>query len=242
VRNHDQKTKDMIESVLPSTARKYARTERRRIHHSRRAREAQALHRYLRAADYDYAADAANDSSDLDDLVWHRRAGDKVGPLTRWAVRRVSVDADLSAAPLTEQLDHFRAILPANLIGEHALFHIESALTWAERSAEWGRRAERRRTEKNSREWTRVLTDQVDAVLAAGRHAELNRRIKSAIAHESVAAHGGRDFVPTPHRLLLGAHDIDAFVHDVHRCATVRGLVADLAGECGPRRGVGGQS
>ena len=61
-------------------------------------------------------------------LVLDRRAADKIGPLTRWAVRTVEADSSLRDASLAEQVDHFRTLLPADLIGQHAVFHIAWAL------------------------------------------------------------------------------------------------------------------
>jgi hypothetical protein len=43
VRNHDEKIKDMVESVLPSTARKSARDRRRIVHKKARAHQCVAL-------------------------------------------------------------------------------------------------------------------------------------------------------------------------------------------------------
>jgi hypothetical protein len=50
VRNHDQKVRDMTRSVLPSTARRAARLNRRHIHHTERQTVAAQLRLGRRSA------------------------------------------------------------------------------------------------------------------------------------------------------------------------------------------------
>jgi hypothetical protein len=227
VRNYDQKTKDMIESVLPSAARLTARRMRRQIHSSRRMRETQALQRHWRTERLDdYALGDGNFLSDVSHLVWTRRAWDKVGPLTRWAVRRVLADPDLRDAPLAEQVNHFRGLLPDNTVGRHALQHIESALRWQLRGGEWSSAA----ADHATQERIATMTAQTHRILAAGRHAELNRRLKRLLARE--AASGRRAdwrFVPAPRRLLAGAHDVKDFVRETQASTAVPALLRELS-------------
>jgi hypothetical protein len=87
VRNHNQKIKDMAESVLPSTGRKGARETRRNLHHTERARTRTALYNWVRSterADLDISP-ASTYRSDIRELVYDRRSADKVGPLVRCA-------------------------------------------------------------------------------------------------------------------------------------------------------------
>lgn len=130
----------------------------------------------------DYAPADAKVVMDMLELVWDRRAADKIGPLTHWAARRVARDSELCDAPLADQVDAFRAILPNNLIGRHALQHIEWALGWESRRADWSPNAYRSRAAATSRERVRVMTVQVKRILANGRHAELNCGIKRIAA------------------------------------------------------------
>ena len=60
VRSHDEKIKDMAESVLPSTARRSAREFRRRAHRRQRARQRDLLIA-IRRGDYDYDYDGECD-------------------------------------------------------------------------------------------------------------------------------------------------------------------------------------
>jgi hypothetical protein len=232
VRNYDQKTKDMIESVLPSTARLTARRMRRQIHSSRRMRETQALRRHWQTGRLDdYALVDGYFLSDVSYLIWTRRAWDKVGPLTRWAVRRVLADPDLRAAPLADQVNHFRGMLPDNTVGRHALQHIESTLRWKLRAGDWSSAAQRGAADAAAQERIATMTAQTHRILAAGRHAELNHRLKRLLAREAAA--GRRpdwQFVPAPHRLLAGAHDVKDFVRETHASTAVPALLRELSG------------
>ena len=133
MRNHNEKAKDMAESVLPSKARHRSRKERRTIHESERARAKQAISRYLARPDLgDEIIDAhvgrGISKSDMAEMVWERRSADKIGSLVRWALRRVETDSRLSNACVAEQVEYFRRLMPDNLIGRHAVSHIETVL------------------------------------------------------------------------------------------------------------------
>ena len=95
VRNHDEKTKDMSRSVLPSSWRVGARETRRAIHKRRRARQRDAL-AAARGATPEirdtYRAEIAG-------LVFTRRFYDKEAPLVRWAQATVAADPALRQAP-----------------------------------------------------------------------------------------------------------------------------------------------
>lgn len=125
MRNHDQKTKDMVRSVLPST--RSVAVQRRHIHHAERSAVRQRLHVLRNEADIDTPY-LEGHGHRIHEMVQDRRLYDKTAPLIRWATRRIETDPRLRELPLEAQLAHFRALLPANLIGEHALFHLEWAL------------------------------------------------------------------------------------------------------------------
>lgn len=120
MQNHDEKITDVIRSVLPSTARRDARRTRQLIH--------RAAPRKVNVAMQSGHLDAVVDiRGPIEDMVWDRRAADKVGPLVRWALHQVRHDPRLREAGFAERIDHFRQLLPNNTIGRHALSHIAAA-------------------------------------------------------------------------------------------------------------------
>jgi hypothetical protein len=140
MRNHDEKIKDISRSVLPSTGRKGARDTRRIIHKSQRTRELAGLMEYRRAVDPDdetpdFRGKAA---PEITQMVRRRRARDKIGPLVRWAQATIAADPRLRSASRTEQVAYFARLMPASLIGEHAVKHIEGALEWRDLRATYG--------------------------------------------------------------------------------------------------------
>jgi len=205
VRNHGEKTKDMIESVLPSTARKRAREERRLIHRRARARQRVAL-AAVRATRDDTSVDFRDGRrrSELKWMVLDRRAADNVGALTRWAAAVVAADARLRNAPVHVQVAHFATILPAGVIGAHAVQHIEWALTYLARRPAWeeGRAPWRNR----SRNRQQTLAEALHQVIVQGRHRDFNDALRREYAAQVVP-----ESRPAGIRFLLGAHDIDAF-------------------------------
>jgi len=139
VKNHDEKIKDMVESVLPSTARKSARDRRRIVHKRARAHQRVALADVTVSCD-DVCVDFRDGrrKSELHWIVLDRRGADNVGALTRWAVAVVDSDPTLRRAPLHVQVGHFASLLPADVIGQHAVQHIEWALKYAARTVRLG--------------------------------------------------------------------------------------------------------
>jgi hypothetical protein len=174
VQNHDQKITDVIRSVLPSTARRDARRTRQLIHRAARRKVNVAL----RAGDVDAFV---NIRGPIEEMVWDRRAGDKVGPLVRWALHQVRHDPRLRDAGFDERIDHFRKLLPDSTIGRHALSHIAWPLE---------------RLDAQARQFQDgpSCISAVRALYEAGYHGELNARLK---------------IQQLP--LLGGAHDIDSF-------------------------------
>jgi hypothetical protein len=174
VQNHDEKITDVIRSVLPSTARRDARRTRQLIHRAAR-RKAKAA---LRAGDVDAFVDIRGP---IKDMVWDRRAGDKAGPLVRWALHQVRHDPRLREASFADRIDHFRQLLPDSTIGRHALSHIAWPLERLDAQPRAFRNAP-------------SCIHTVRALYEAGYHGELNARLK---------------IQQLP--LLGGAHDIDNF-------------------------------
>lgn len=230
MRNHDEKAREMARSVLPSTRRRVARIDRANTHARERQRVRAALHDLATHDDPDdFEGDLTWEARGaISDMVWDRRAADKVAPLMRWAERTVEREPGLRDATLEERVAHFRRLLPEGLIGRHALSHLEWVLDddphWP-----WRPRAERPATGPTTRE-------KVAAIVMAGRHGELNRRLRHDasgyyVRHVHVPArclvddehpepgvlvpaHTEVVHEPIATRFLLGAHDIDAFAKE----------------------------
>lgn len=202
MRNHHEKAKDMAESVLPSTGRAGAAKARRRIHHRGRARARAALVRYLADPEGgDEHADAhvaeRRYRLEITEFVSDRRAQDKVGSLCRWAVRRLATRSELADLDVEDQVESLRRIFPDSLIGRHAVSHVEWAVKWDRIVRD---RAGRPVLPSYRELRVAFLREQLRVVLEVGGHGALNRAIK--------AVQAGSD---QPPRVLLGAHDVNAF-------------------------------
>lgn len=168
MRNHDQKIRDMSRSVLPSTARRVARTTRRALHRAER--------RDVRMVVAKGAEPARDWRGHIGDMVGERRAADKVAPLVRWAMHTIDRSDQLREASWHEQVDHFRSLLPDTTVGRHALAHIADAIEFrhADPPYRWYRRlATQPRPVRSIEPTVRFLYE-------AGYHRELNARLKSA--------------------------------------------------------------
>jgi hypothetical protein len=162
------KARDIARSVLPSTARKSARDNKREYHARHRHAQRQvnhAIERSLLTVDEDdnlYSdPDLFDDFEDLDtfdgyhaattvpsiswdnmnEIVDNRRGHDKLGPLISWAT---ATEKDKMAGWSDEdKIAYFKAILPDSLQGRHALGHVKSALRLEEDPFRYGRRYRR---------------------------------------------------------------------------------------------------
>ena len=222
MRNHDQKIRDMSRSVLPSTSRGSARDNRRIIHKRQRTRELAALVAYRRDTDPGSVTPDVRGTygPDITEMVWSRRAHDKVGPLIRWAAATIAADPVLRSAPLAEQVAYFARLMPDTTIGRHAVQHIKQALGWNQRYARdsaSGSNAPGAHAGEMER--------QLRQILEADLHAALNVGLRRLADSQEVRARA----TPMPRRLLLGSHDIGAFTMEMARWSTVRDLVAALA-------------
>jgi hypothetical protein len=239
VRNHNEKIKDMAESVLPSKRRRGARFERRHIHAQERARIRAELHAYRTAIDPDdIETDLRIDGRHaIARMVSDRRDADKVAPLVRWAIRRVELDPDLRGASVEDQIASFRRVLPDNLIGRHAVSHIEGALEWEYQRRRAPRTGIPRTLDGKRAEWRALVM----RVLESGQHAKLNsamwrqvERERNQRERQALAERRGKQAVrylslSTPWRPLLGIHDVDDYVGAVMPVASVRAIVESLA-------------
>ncbi len=125
----DEKRLQMMRSLLPSKARKGARDARKTVHRQNRNNIKQKICHYKGKAS-DVMADYEEDGYDLeyfvdmhnngwDSVVEDRRNADKIAPYIRWAT---AITQDI---PQEDRYDYMRSITPNNLIGRHALSHIE---------------------------------------------------------------------------------------------------------------------
>jgi hypothetical protein len=213
MRNHDQKVKDMTESVLPSTDRVRARQDKRAINRSERRVVGLRLHAastYPDPDDFDGDLVAVDRNARLE-ARFERRLSDKVAPLVRWAERRVAIDPVLSAADHEDRLAYFRGLLPSNKIGRHALGHVDWAIG-PHRSAWFHETA----AESDPSACELGLREAAALVIETGAHRRLNARLKTeatTISYETTNVDGERMTTRriNRERLLMGLHDIEEF-------------------------------
>jgi hypothetical protein len=65
----------------------------------------------------------------------------------------------------------------------------------------------------------------VRLILESGLHGIFNTKLRRLIGHQTVQP----DVAPMPHRMLLGRHDVEAFVAEMARWPEVRALIAAIA-------------
>jgi hypothetical protein len=185
------KIKDMIRSVLPSTARKGAREAKTARKRYVRRRVRLDLH----AKDFDESnADFLRDVR-LSHVVWMRRGADKLNSFLRWCEARTKgMDAD-------EALGYVRAVLPSSVIGDHAYLHWEQRRK--PRPYNYGYL--RPNPNQSLQSFVDSMTFRLRRALAIAPdlHQALNAEIKE------------RKVEGEPRRLLRGLHDVEAFVREV---------------------------
>jgi hypothetical protein len=181
-----EKTRDMIRSILPSKARGAARIDKALLKRAhRRDVRIDVSLRDFETTKADFARDVS-----LWSVVWDRRAADKLNHFIRWCEK---ITAGLSAE---EKLGYVKGLLPRNLIGDHAYSHWQSHV---KRVRYCGERS-------------RTLQSMYDSARFHLRRAleidpDLQRRLNAMIK--------SRKLPDEPRRLLLGFHDIDAFLFDI---------------------------
>lgn len=161
----DKKAKSIARSVLPSTARKSARDNKRNFHKKHRAAQREAIHgarQHLVVVDE--AGRLAHDPDLYDDfedreifdgytaattkpvgydgnmkyIVQRRRDADKLGPLIAWATATEKNKMD--GWDDNDKIAYFKAVLPDTLQGRHALGHVKSALRLSDDEFRYGYR------------------------------------------------------------------------------------------------------
>jgi hypothetical protein len=183
-----EKLRTMVRSILPSKARRGPRAAK--ASENRRVRR--SVRERLRARDFE--TDLRLDSFHAPTVQW-RRGADKLNHFLRWCAVLTS------GMTRQEKLDYVRRILPRNLIGDHAYGHWEGYCRYP-RYRTLPYREIRRRELQSAYDTLRhallrALADEPDLL---GR---LNVEIKR------------RKEPDEPHRLLFGAHDVDAFARDL---------------------------
>lgn len=186
------KTRDMIRSILPSTRRRYARKEKAFL--SRGSRHAVRID--LRKEDAETSkADLARDPSRAS-IVSIRRGGDKLNHFLRWCRQMTE------GMTTEEKLGFVRGLLPRNLVGDHAYSHWEWEVRWRYR------RPKRRNRMQSATDSAKFRLRRALAI-----DPDLQRRLNTLIKERKPEGE--------PRRLLLGVHDIDAFIDDTfHRFMT----------------------
>ncbi|MBV9497290.1 MAG: hypothetical protein JOZ54_23845 [Acidobacteria bacterium] len=210
-----EKVRTMTRSILPSKNRESARTDK-----ALRKRAVRRIVRTsLRIEDFELTRHDLLREADLSDVVRSRQVEDKLHHFMRWC-RAITAGMDPD-----EALGYVRGLLPKNLIGDHAFVHWEIELQRHRDARSYVPRRERRRRESQSAfdSWRFRL----HRVLACEPHrlGELNAAIKASRPFDE------------ERRLLLGIHDVDAFVatilshaqYDAERRCT-RALIANKKG------------
>lgn len=208
----DAKVKTMAKSVLPSRRREGAREDKRLAHRQHRRQVSERLGQ-LRGCDYDDFVPSVshNNNRRIHEIKWERRAADNVSAVVRWA------EALTKDIPTGDRVAFMKRLLPDNLIGRHALTHLEFL------DNDIDHRRWRAGYEEARRRRTAELTRQVRGLLRLGAHAEINIVIKRAhhaghlrtgydrSANKPTAWVDRKDCCATP-VLLAGSHDVDNFV------------------------------
>ena len=208
----DAKVKTMAKSVLPSRRRKGAREDKRLAHRQHRRQVSERL-ADLRWWDYDdfVVSVTHNNNRRIHEIKWDRRAADNVSAVVRWA------EALTKDIPKGDRVAFMKRLLPDNLIGRHALTHLD----FLDNEVDY--RRWRARHEEARRLRAAELTNLVRDLLSVGAHAEINIAIKRAhnaghqrnsydwSTNKRVAWIERKDCCAAP-VLLTGSHDIENFV------------------------------
>ncbi|HEV7239864.1 MAG TPA: hypothetical protein VGQ36_11540 [Thermoanaerobaculia bacterium] len=184
-----EKLLDMIRSILPSTAR--VRARRAKAAKSRKVRR--RVHAALHHEDAEETKLDLYQEANQRVNVWDRRGADKLNHFMRWC--------ESWTRGMTERqaLDAVRAVLPRNLIGDHAFSHWESHVKYRHRRYAYvsGERQWQSRYDKTRHRLRQALS------IDPGFPGRFNAAVKEKKEPE------------LPRRMLHGLHDVDAFVADV---------------------------
>lgn len=212
----DEKTRQMVRSLLPSTMRKAAR-QMKKVAKKRAKIVNRRLVKKMLINQDEYEETLFEDSrNDIRYVVRNRRDADKVGPFVSWVVKKTK---DI---PQENRKSFVRGLVPPNTIGDHALTHLpylgfdhpnEEILKQLQAESWKGR------VQKNN---PNPYQELVRKTIERGLHSELNRSMKHFPNHVPDGFYPGyyqfprfKVIGPTRPRKLLGLHDVTNFVTDV---------------------------
>src|SRR5262245_16773088 len=201
------KIRDMIRSILPSTARSTQAEKAQRHRKTRRT-----VRMDLRREDDDKVD--LRRTTDVRDIVLSRRAADKLNHFMRWC------ETLTDGMSKEEALGFVRALLPKNLIGDHAYGHWEDHLD-RHRGTGYSFGEGRMQSFLDSTTFRLRRALMVDPTL----HARLNAAIKEYRSEKH------------PVRLLAGVHDVEAFVRDIACGGIERKLTLQLIEQIEKQKG-----
>jgi len=208
----ESKRRQMARSILPSTSRREARKDLGRLRRRSRRRSHQELGSLTVCADVPEVLRAWEDAGfdprrwdqrSIKEVVWERRLWDKVAPFLRWA------EAITAHLPAADRIDAMRAILPANLVGWHAVSHLQQLEHF---SGHLDHLNIRYRPAPHPEAPGRAeLHRELRRVVAAGEMGAFNRHMK-----RFPCGPDGEHWHTNPCRTLAGAHDLDALLSDCY--------------------------
>lgn len=229
----EAKRRDMARSVLPSTSRKSSREYKRIVHHQVRTHIRGVLVKGDWENEPDLLLDPQRNKSyqGIKVVVRERRGADKVAPLMRWA----EANADKLGSTPQERYAMLRSMLPPNIIGWHAMTHVEMIDEFAV-SPRWWRRyqAEEISDEEKYRRKQEKYLQLYEALYKVCTGRRLQKRFNKVLRDNWRTGHeaGGHwDFTLKRHvrgdtkycpncglgaRPLLGVGDIPLFIAEWH--------------------------
>jgi hypothetical protein len=177
----DEKVREIARSILPSTGRRSARINAANVKRRNRRITRQSLRDWATYEDpyefeghiFDYGDSAAAGKkymcSDIKEVMWRRRDGDKFGAFFAWA--------RATTAHMDDPVDRYNAVrrvLPDNLIGRHALGHLSGLDEFDDGEDRWWYRHLWRSV--NWSPWQSVVYIRhiLRELIASGYHKELN--------------------------------------------------------------------
>lgn len=229
----DEKVRTMLRSILPSTARKHAYFAKRQIARGNRRAVNNNLTKIRSYEDavednFDYDRPVDFGWSDMAEVVYERRNADKLAHFERWA----TVITDHIEDPI-DRYNYIKALVPDNLIGRHALSHVEFIREFSveyDHDRRFARRDYRTNAERAAdnaafrEERIRVVANGIYNAIVAGYHTHINTIIKNSWVRTHKVHIGGNWKTPvydyhvcpacaTP-RVCTGTSDIEAFVRE----------------------------
>lgn len=206
----DEKVLDMIRSILPSTARKSARDDKRHGNQRHRSQVRQAL----QTGDKRANLRDGRRYSGWDDVVSERRNHDKISHFQRWAAE---ITKDMAPE---DRLPYMWSLIPNNKIGRHAISHLETM-------DEFTGHLENRRWWRNTvagppkPDFKTIVRNHLLEALENGEHRKLNNLIKAKHNNLGHLVEVARDFAkrePGLSSSTVGYYHRGTPVYERHYC------------------------